>query len=400
MKIAVLYMGRRGAGGPISLALGCALAQQGAEVAAWLSTGLESLAQWQGATFPVHTVSTFENALSAAWSLVLPRRIRSLAEEVRAWRPDALLFPMAHPWNAALQRALAPIPAIVMVHDPRPHPDLAGRIFARFEDASLRQAAACLVLSQALQPDLERRWVPAAKIAIVPHGPLEFPVETHDYSSRSPGRESRLPVETQDIASRPPGREPGRPAETHNHASLPGAPTLLFLGRITPYKGLDVLLAACERLNRARPELRLCIAGEGSLAPYRPALMRLPDVEIINRWLSDAEIRTLFQKATILVLPYTSASQSGVLAAAAPFALPVIATRAGGLPEQIESGVTGLLVTPGSADELVTAIERLLGEPEYAERLGEALKRDFAKNRGWGKAASVIFELVREFSQA
>jgi glycosyltransferase involved in cell wall biosynthesis len=266
---------------------------------------------------------------------------------------------MAHPWNASLQQALAPIPAVVMVHDPRPHPGLVGQLYARFENASLRSAAACLILSSSLQPDLERRGVPPAKIAVVPHGPLAYPA-----------------------ASTP--------------ASQSAAQTLLFLGRITTYKGLEVLLAAFELLSQSRPSLRLCIAGEGSLAPYRTALARLRNVEIINRWLDDAEIGALLSRATLLALPYTNASQSGVLAAAAGFGLPVIATHVGGLPEQITSGSTGLLVAPGSVDELVMAIERLLDDPAYAAQLGAALKRDFAQNRSWEAAAGVILKVCEQ----
>lgn len=361
MKIALIYLGRRGAGGPISLALGRALGQtlaEQVEVSAYLSTGLESRLAWSTAPFPVHPVTTYAGAFDAAWTLVLPRRIRALAAQVRAWGPDALFFPMFHPWNAALQRDLAPIPAIVMVHDPRPHPGLAGRLYARFENASLRSAAHCLILSRALRPELERRGVPAEKITVVPHGVLDYPA-----------------------APRP--------------AAPPGQ-TLLFLGRITPYKGLEVLLAAFERLSLRRPALRLCIAGEGSLVPYHNALARLRNVEVINRWLDDSEIGPLFGRASLVVLPYTSASQSGVLAAAAGFGLPVIATRTGGLPEQIQSGETGLLVAPGSVEELAAAIERLLDDPALASALGAALKQEFEQNRNWDETAALILRVCRQ----
>jgi glycosyltransferase involved in cell wall biosynthesis len=352
MKIALVYLGRRGSGGPFSLELGRALAHR-ADLSAVVSEGLESLSAWSGAPFPVQVSPTFESALGAAWSLLFPDRIRALAAQIRARQPDVLLFPMAHPWNAALQKALSPTPSVIFVHDPIPHPGLAGWLHTRIEKPSLRRAAHCILLSQSLAPELARRGVPLEQITVVPHGLLAYPQP-------------------------PAGASP--------------APTLLFFGRITPYKGLEVLLAAFERLSARRPELRLRIAGEGSLAPYRRQMACLKNLEIINCWLDEEKIPAIFNGVSLLALPYTSASQSGVLAIAAGYGLPVVATRAGGLAEQIRSGETGLLVSPGSVDELADAVETLLADPDLAGRLGTALRRDFELHRSWEGIAETILQ--------
>ncbi len=365
MKIALVYLGRRGSGGAISLGLGRALARE-TQLAAFLSTGLETLPAWQdqdAQPLVVQAVPTFANGLEAAWTLLFQRRIRRLVELVAASKPDFLLFPMFHPWNAALQKALAPVPAIVFVHDPRPHPGLEGWLHARFENASLAAAAFCAVLSQALVPELVQRGVPPARIVMVPHGPIEYP---------HPGADSK--------------KHPG--------------PTLLFFGRITAYKGLDVLLEAFEQVRASRPGLRLVIAGEGSLAPYRRQLRGLKGVEVINRWVAEEDIPGLFEQADMVVLPYTSASQSGVLAIAAAFGLPVVASRVGGLPEQVVDGQTGLLAEPDSAPALAAAIERLLDDPSFAARLGEALKHEFEDQRSWEKVAEKLLDAISRLSQA
>ena len=350
MKIALIYLGRRGSGGPFSLELGRALAQR-ADLSVTLSAGLESLPAWAGSPFPVQTVPTFDGPLAAAGSLLFPASIQALVRQLRAWGPDVLLFPMAHPWNAALQKALAPIPSVIFVHDPRPHPGLAGWLHSRVENPSLAAAAQAIVLSQALAPELERRGVPGERITVAPHGLLTYP--------------------------RPP-------------AASQEAPSLLFFGRIAPYKGLEVLLAAFEQLSARRPGLRLRIVGEGSLAPYRRQLARLKNIEIHNGWLEEEKIPAVFGQASLLVLPYTSASQSGVLALAAGFSLPVVATHTGGLPEQIRSGETGLLVTPGSVNELAAAIDSLLADPALAARLGAALRSDFEQQRSWESIADKV----------
>lgn len=354
-RIALIYLGRKGSGGPISLALGQALAERGAALHAYLSSGLESLPAWQQASFAVQRVDTFQTPLQAAWSVLSGAPLRRLAALVRAAQPDVLLFPMLHPWNAGLQHLLRPTPAVVLVHDPRPHPGLNGWLQARWEDRSLSGAARCLVLSANLQPELLRRGVPPERIRVVPHGPLAYP----------------------------------QAAPAHGAAQR-----LLFFGRIEPYKGLEVLLQACEQLQPRWPGLRLTIAGEGDLRPYQAQLQRLREqVEIRSGWIPEPEVADLFARAGVLVLPYTSASQSGVLAIAAGFGLPVVATRTGGLPDQVRDGETGLLVEPGSAAALAAGIERLLAEPAWASRLGAALRADFAGRQSWDAAANAVLEL-------
>jgi glycosyltransferase involved in cell wall biosynthesis len=357
-KIALLYLGRKGAGGPISLALGQALAARGAEVNAFLSNGLENLPAWQSVEVGVTTVPTFHNSLQAAWSTLAGSRPRRLATQVKDLNPDALVFPMLHPWNAQLQRLLHPIPSFIFVHDPRPHPGLSGWIQARWEDRSLNAAAHCLVLSRNLAPELELRGVPASRISVIPHGMLPYAPVVPENTTYS-------------------------------------APHLLFFGRIEAYKGLEVLLEAYEQLQNRWPGIRLTVAGEGSIQPYRAQLRRLYNVELISRWILEPEIPQIFSRATLLVLPYTNASQSGVLAIAAGFSLPVVATRTGGLPEQMRDGETGLLVEPGSASALATGIERLLADPNQARRMGAALRQDFLSRQSWDPAAQAVIRLVR-----
>lgn len=351
MKIALIYLGRRGAGGPISLALGSELAKQ-AEVRAFLSTRLENLPAWRSAGFPHQAVETFSNPLGLVWSLATRRQINRLAEHIRAFAPDVLLFPMVHPWNASLQARLSNIPAVVMVHDPRPHPGLVGKVIRQLEDPSLQRAARCMVFSHNLIADLYMRGVPAGRIAVAPLGLMDY-------------TEGKL-------------------------LPSPRPPTILFFGRITEYKGIEVLLPAFEQAQKRFPQAKLIIAGEGHMQPYESALRRLTGVELINRWIDESEIHGIFARAGIVALPYTSASQSGVLPIAASFALPVIATATGGLVEQVTHEKTGLLIPPGDAPALAAALERLLAQQAYAEQLGFALRAEYLATRTWQQAAAAV----------
>jgi glycosyltransferase involved in cell wall biosynthesis len=357
-NIALLYLGQKGSGGPISLALGQALAARGARVNAYLSSSLESLPAWQSADVGITTVPTFRNSLQAGWSLLTNTGPRQLAAQIKTIQPDALVFPMQHPWNARLQRLLHPIPSVVFVHEPRAHPGLRGWIQARWEDYSIHAATHCLVLSRSLAPELELRGVPANRISVISHGMLPYAPVVPENSPYS-------------------------------------APHLLFFGRIEPYKGLEVLLESYEQLQNRWPGIRLTIAGEGNMRPYRDRLSRLYNVELVSRWILEPEIPQLFSRATLLVLPYTSASQSGVLAIAAGFALPVVTTRTGGVAEQVSDGETGLLVEPGSASALTAGIERLLADPSLSRRMGAALRQDFLSRQNWDPAAQSVIRLVR-----
>lgn len=356
MRIALIYLGRRGAGGPLSLALGRALVGH-AELAAFLSSQQETLSAWRSAPFHHQDVPTFTHAGGLIWTLATRRRILNLAQKIRAWRPDVLLFSMVHPWNAALQAALAPIPSVVMVHDPRPHPGLVGQIVRRFEDPSLQRAARCMVFSHNLIADLYGRGVPAGNISVAPHGILDYT---------------------------------GGKALAYDHPH-----NILFFGRITAYKGIGILLPAFEQVQRQFPQARLILAGSGSLQPYQNALRRLDGVELINRWIGEEEIQPIFERAGIVVLPYTSASQSGVLPIAASFGLPVIATRTGGLEEQLLDEKTGLLVPPGDENALAGAMLRLLRDASLARRLGAALREDYLSAHSWEQAAESVLRACR-----
>lgn len=347
MRIAIVYLGRRGAGGKITLELARALSRR-QDVFAFLSTQAEGLHEWQSLAVERALVDTYRGASSALASLALPAKIRRLAKQIQSLEPDVLVFPMFHPWNSRIQKLLSNIPALVFVHDPRPHPDLAGWFYEKLENISIRRATRCAVLSETLKPHLARRGVGAASIDVIPLGPFAYSPSPHEKTDRPP--------------------------------------TALFFGRIVPYKGIDTLLKAFAILRQTF-DSRLILAGEGDLAPYADLLAGLPNVEILNRWIPEDEIGDLFARCDLVVLPYSSASQSGVIPIAASFALPVIATRTGGMVEQVEDGVSGWLVGADDASTLASAMRVALSEKDEARRRGQALKQRYATQLSWERIA-------------
>ncbi|HEY6563136.1 MAG TPA: glycosyltransferase, partial [Pirellulaceae bacterium] len=117
------------------------------------------------------------------------------------------------------------------------------------------------------------------------------------------------------------------------------------------------------------------IAGQGEdFEGYRLRMQHPERFEVRNHWIGDRERSELFQRATIVVLPYTEATQSGVVPVAYTFGKPVIATTVGGLPECVEHERTGLLVPPRDSSALADAIVTLLSDPAKCRAYGTAGK--------------------------
>ena len=135
---------------------------------------------------------------------------------------------------------------------------------------------------------------------------------------------------------------------------------ILFFGFVRRSKGLDVLIEAMPRVRQAR-DVTLVIAGE-FYEPVEPLLARIAEldlgdsVRVLDRYVPDEEVGDLVAAADGVVLPYRSATQSGVVLVAYAGGCPVISTSVGGLPEVVEEGVTGHLVAPEDPTALADAI--------------------------------------------
>ncbi|MFO7659848.1 MAG: glycosyltransferase [Candidatus Cloacimonadaceae bacterium] len=136
---------------------------------------------------------------------------------------------------------------------------------------------------------------------------------------------------------------------------------LLFFGFVKHYKGLDVLLQALAIAIKTNPTLKLVIAGDvyGDRKIYLDLIetLQLKDnVEIHFRYIADEEIEEFFTEADVCVLPYRSATQSGVAQLSFAFEVPVIATKVGGIEEVVRDGENGLLVEAENPQALAEKI--------------------------------------------
>ncbi len=142
--------------------------------------------------------------------------------------------------------------------------------------------------------------------------------------------------------------------------NLPNKPTLLFFGFVRHYKGLDVLLHSLQRI-RQKLDCQLIVAGEfyDDEAEYRQLIKALgltEAVRLFNRYIPNEDVPYFFSAADVVVLPYRSATQSGIVPVCYYYQKPVIASAVGGLPEVVEPGKTGFLVPPEDPEALAEAI--------------------------------------------
>jgi glycosyltransferase involved in cell wall biosynthesis len=149
---------------------------------------------------------------------------------------------------------------------------------------------------------------------------------------------------------------------------LPGEPFLLFVGALGRHKGVDVLLEAYGRLDAAPPLVLI-----GARWPDMPAV---PDgVTVLHDWPTGA-VAAAWRRCMIGLVPSAWAEPFGLVAVEAMRAgRPVIASAAGGLPDIVVDGETGLLTPPRDAAALAAALRRLIADGELRQAMGEAGRR-------------------------
>ena len=172
--------------------------------------------------------------------------------------------------------------------------------------------------------------------------------------------------------------------------------TVLLFGRLYAYKGLELLIRAEARLSASR-QIAVVIAGRGDdPARFADAMGDPARYDIRHGFVPDREVAQAFLDADVVLLPYTEASQSGVLHIAGTFGKPVLATDLGDLGATVRAHRLGLVVPPDDPDALALGIERFAADPAFAARLGE---NGLAWARGGNAPVSVGGEAARLYGR-
>ena len=170
----------------------------------------------------------------------------------------------------------------------------------------------------------------------------------------------------------------------------PAGATVLLLGRLSPYKGLELLYAAAPLVAAQIPGVRFVVAGRPAPGYRLPAPPSLPGggaIKVIGEYVNVRTLARLHEEARVVVCPYAQATQSGVVLTAYAFGKPVVATALGGMPEYVHSGKTGLLVKPGDAQALASALARVLSDQALYSQLCSGIQELAASEYSWERIA-------------
>ena len=342
-RVLVWQWGRRGGAPRFAVLLAEGLrAIPGTEVALSLSSRAELLhgGMPPRCDLPVDTYGNLGGFLIRV--LLAPLTVPGLSRRIRALRPDLAICSQPGPLDLLMAAALGRLhlPFVVVVHDAQEHPGDRIRFQMKLQALLCRRASAVVALSTHVADRLRAQGLagtPGHPLLVLPHPPVTFGA-------------------------------PPPPPLGHD-----GPVRLLSFGRLLPYKGLDLLAAALARLalqpgstagldQNANTGAEVRVVGHGPESPPLAALRALPGVTVENRWVPEDEVGALLGWGDAVILTHTEASQSGVAAAALAAGRRVVATRVGGLTEQLQDEPLATLCAP-DPDALATALRGLIAAP-------------------------------------
>ncbi|ATJ90824.1 glycosyltransferase [Acetobacter tropicalis] len=348
MRVLVWQWGRRGAGPKMAVELARGInVLEGCQAVLSLSEKAEILRADSSVRndLPFRTYTTLLSLLVRV--VQAPWVVKGLAARLQRIRPDLAICAMPGPLDLIMVAALhrVGVPVVVIVHDAQAHPGdgFPGQIF------------------------LQRLLVWRADVVVA--------LTAHVAALLAPQRcmRGRKAI----VASHPPFALEGATALARPLAH--GGPIrLLAFGRLLPYKGLDLLAEALQRMG-STPDYVCRVVGKGPDAPWLRQLAAVPGVSVENRWVPEGEIAGLLAWADVLLLPYREASQSGVGAAALAAGRWVLATNVGGLAEQFRDKPQAVLCAP-TVEGIAQALSQIITQPPPVPEAEEnaTIKADWA----------------------
>ncbi len=267
--------------------------------------------------------------------------INQILKRIQRYQPDLIHIQQGHLWFNAALPLLRRYPLVLTVHDPRPHEGDRGgqKTPTRVLDFGFHRATRLIAHGKQMkQMVIDQCHIPADKIDVIPH----IAIGDETASKETPVDDNLI----------------------------------LFFGRIWPYKGLDYLIRAEPLITAQAPDARIIIAGAGeAFDRYRRMMVHPERFVVHNEYVSEEKQAALFRRASVVVLPYIQATQTGVIPVAYTFRKPVVATAVGGLPDMVEDGRTGYLVPPRDEQALAQAIVRLLNDRGLRKQMGANARR-------------------------
>lgn len=362
MKIILLHLGRKGAGPVFAIEMAKAITLEGHQVISFVSLYAENKLKWEESGLSVVYIKTYTTRIQFLLSLFCFKRFYHIIRRIHHEKPDVVYSPMGHLWDIFLFPFIGKITKIKTIHDVELH-EGENSFFQRFFSKFRYQFAdGFVVLSSKYVSELVYRNIPRNNIVVIPHAGFDYYL--------------------------------------NNNISLENKKIVLFFGRIIKYKGLDVLLDAMKIIHQKDKTIKLRIVGNGDITHYKRKIDELGDsIELYNRWIDDAEVADFLYDVFLVVLPYTHASQSGVIPLAYSFSKPVVTTNVGCLSEQVVEGKTGFVIEPNDPNILAQKIILMFKQRDESIRMG-LIANQFAKEELTWKASAVkLINFVNQLTE-
>lgn len=341
-KVLVSYLGRTGAGVLITYETAKALINNGFSVYILLSEYIEEKEIWK--TLPAEKIEyictykgKFEYIINTLKFLISgKKKLKSKFENIEF---DFQFMPMLYMWSGVVLDAFKCKRSFAVLHDVTPHTGTSGYVTRKFLEFS-KKATDVIVHSP--------QYVSQVKSMLIKNDNRihYYPLGDHTeyYNALSPQKK----------------------VITYRDDRI----NFLFFGTIMEYKGLGLLIDAYKELKKTYDNITLNIVGHGDISTYKEKLKNVEDVTIINRFINDNEVKSLYMgKNIITVTPYINATQSGPIMLAMGYKSLVITSDCTGLKNQVGDGKYGLIFEKSNVSDLVNKMKTAIDNPELREKL-------------------------------
>lgn len=355
-KIAIISLGRKGAGPVIGLELARAL-NRGHKVLFVHSNQSELNITFDAPDAHCISMNTFSDAITLIFSLIFPINIIRIIRQLWLFKADIVIWPMIHPWTPFINIFMGNSNIVTFIHDPNAHMGTNSIVWSLYTKSAIYSSNINVFLSFQSLDSNENTLLKAKSMYIT------LPVFEY-YGKHIADREK----------------------ESVN---------LLFFGRIQKYKDMDLLLDIFESVQKQRENVRLIIAGEGDVAEWIGRIKGNGNIELINKWIKNEDIETLFNRAYIVLLPYKEATQSGIIPLAYEFNVPVIASAESGIKSQIIDYKTGILIERNSAEEFASACINIINDRKLYKLMTENISK-YRNAHTWENAIQSIIKAAED----
>jgi glycosyltransferase involved in cell wall biosynthesis len=182
--------------------------------------------------------------------------------------------------------------------------------------------------------------------------------------------------------------------------SPPERDVILFTGRLIATKGIRYLVEAMPKVLREYPDALFIFIGPGNSLPYQRRLRELGIPEknfmFLGYLKESSDLVEYYRSSSVFVAPTLYENLPIRVLEAMACGVPVVASNVCAIPEAIDNGINGILIQPGSIDELIDAICRLLGDPSLRQKMGDNARRTVLEKFNWKINAIKTVEVYQQ----